>query len=153
MPSVASPPVIDVDIRLGTFVHAEPERVWQALTTAGGYNQWFTTGAAWTHEPGSEMRWHWEKWGPYEVTTDSVGEIVAVEPLRRFAFTWANGSGAAPSTVTLSFEPRDGGTLVELVDSGYPDTPQGREAFMDCACGWGEALTLAKMYVEHGVRY
>lgn len=44
-------------------------------------------------------------------------------------------------------------TRVELIDSGYPDTPEGRHALMDCACGWGEALTLVKFFVEHGVTY
>ena len=36
---------------------------------------------------------------------------------------------------------------------GYPDTPEGWEQHMSCSTGWGEALTLLKFYVEHGVRY
>lgn len=146
-------PVLDVDIRFATIVRAEPERIWQALATADGYNHWFTTGAEWEMEPGAPMRWRWENWGGDGVTTESEGEVLEVEPLRRFAFTWTNGSGSTPSRVTITFKPHGDGTRVELVDSGYPDTPEGRAAFMDCAAGWGEALTLAKFFVEHGVRY
>ncbi len=148
-----TPPLLDVDIRLGTLIRATPEQVWQALTTAEGVNRWFTSSAEWNHEPGSPMRWRWRDWGVYGITTDSVGEIVAVEPHRRFVFRWGNGSGERPSTVTMTFEPVADGTKVELVDAGYPDTPEGRHALMDCACGWGEALTLVKMFVEHGVTY
>jgi uncharacterized protein YndB with AHSA1/START domain len=36
---------------------------------------------------------------------------------------------------------------------GYPDTPEGWEQHMSCSTGWGEALTLLKYYVEHGLRY
>ncbi len=147
------PAMLDVDIRHSTLIRADPERAWQALTTAEGMNAWFTTGAEWTHEPGSVMRWRWENWGTEHVTVASIGEILEIEPLERFVFSWANGSEASPSIVTMTFEPHDDGTRVELTDCGYPDTPAGRSAQMDCACGWGEALTLAKVYVEHGARY
>ena len=153
MTSAMATPTLDVDITLGTLVRAEPEMVWRALTTAEGMNEWFTSGAEWSHEPGTPMHWRWDGWGVYDISTDAVGEILAVEPHRRFVFSWRNGSGSTPSTVTMSFSPHPDGTMVELIDAGYPDTPAGRTALMDCACGWGEALTLAKFYVEHGLTY
>ena len=145
--------MLDVEIRHGVFVRAELEQVWEALTTANGVNRWFTTDSEWTHEPGTEMHWRWKNWGVYAISMGSIGEIIEVEPHRRFVFSWGNGSGADPSTVTITFEPQDGGTKVELTDCGYPDTPEGRHALMNCACGWGEALTLVKFYVEHGLTY
>jgi len=42
---------------------------------------------------------------------------------------------------------------LRLQEHGYQDTPTGRKAFADCACGWGEALTLLKFYVEYGLKY
>ena len=153
MSSAAQVPLLDVDIRLGTFVHAEPDRIWEVLTTSEGVNQWFTTGAEWTHEPGTPMHWRWVDWGPYDISTASAGEIIEVDPPRRFVFSWGTGPGELRSTVTVTLEPDAGGTKVELTDAGYPDTPEGRHALMDCACGWGEALTLAKFYVEHGLTY
>ena len=42
---------------------------------------------------------------------------------------------------------------MRLREHGYPDTPEGMAGLMSCATGWGEALTLLKFYVEHGLRY
>ncbi len=42
---------------------------------------------------------------------------------------------------------------MRLREHGYHDTQSGRAAFADCATGWGEALTLLRFYVEHGLRY
>ncbi len=145
--------LLDVDIECGTFIRADPDRVWRSLTTADGVNQWFTSGSTWTHEIGSAMNWRWENWGIDQISTASIGKVLEVEPCERFVFSWSNGSGPEPSIVTMTFTPQEDGTKVELVDSGYPDSPAGRRALMDCACGWGEALTLAKVFVEHGIIY
>jgi hypothetical protein len=58
-----------------------------------------------------------------------------------------------PTTVELDLEPVEGGTVIQVRETGYLDTPAGRKAFADCAAGWGEALTLLKLYVERGVTY
>lgn len=42
----------------------------------------------------------------------------------------------------FDFEDRDGRTVVRLRDGGYRDTPRSRRALVNCAAGWGEALTL-----------
>ena len=36
---------------------------------------------------------------------------------------------------------------------GTPNTPEGRDMILECASGWGEAATLLKFYIEHGVVY
>lgn len=58
-----------------------------------------------------------------------------------------------PRRRSRSFEDADEGTVIRLREHGYPDTPEGISGLMDCATGLGEALTLLKFYVEHGVRY
>ena len=45
------------------------------------------------------------------------------------------------------------GTVVRSKESGYPDTPEGPRALLDCATGWGEALALLKFCLEKGVPY
>jgi len=55
--------------------------------------------------------------------------------------------------VGIDFEPTQGGTIIRLRESGFHDTPDGLRAMLDCSAGWGEALTLWKYYVEHGIRY
>ena len=43
--------------------------------------------------------------------------------------------------------------MVRLYEHGYPGTQEGMAGFVNCATGWGEALTLLEFYVEHGLRY
>jgi uncharacterized protein YndB with AHSA1/START domain len=145
--------LLDLEIRYETLVRAEPKRVWEAIATAEGLNQWFTSGAEWELQPGAPMTWRWEKWGVDEVTAEGAGKIIEADAPHRFVFTWENGSGPQQSTVTILLSPHPDGTRVDLTDVGYPDTPEGRRALMNCAGGWGEALTLLKFFVEHGLRY
>jgi hypothetical protein len=56
------------------------------------------------------------------------------------------------STVEITFEHVEGGTL-KVREYGYPNTPEGLRAMLNCAAGWGAALTLWKFYLEHGIRY
>ena len=53
------------------------------------------------------------------------GSFIVVEPPERVVFTWGwEGSEVVPpgaSTVTVVFEPTNGGTLVRLVHSDLPD--------------------------------
>jgi hypothetical protein len=39
------------------------------------------------------------------------------------------------------------------VSTRYSDTPEGWAGYAGCSTGWGEALTLLEVYVEHGIRY
>ena len=67
----------------------------------------------------------------------------------------ATADGETPPhlmTVAIDVVPDRDGTTVHLRDYGYRDTPAGRRANIDCAIGWGEALALMKVYVEHGIR-
>jgi hypothetical protein len=43
------------------------------------------------------------------------------------------------------------GTLVQLDEIGYVNTEHDIVACIDCAIGWGEALTLLKIYLEYGI--
>jgi hypothetical protein len=40
-----------------------------------------------------------------------------------------------------------------LVEQGYKQTTSSLQACLGCATGWGEALTLLKFYLEHGITY
>ena len=55
--------------------------------------------------------------------------------------------------VAIDFEPVPEGTLIRLRESGYQATPSGLRAMLNCSAGWGEALTLWKFFIEHGLRY
>ena len=100
-------------------------------------------------------------WGPVHTGLEIGGPITAIEPSARFAFQWT--TAGHPTTVDFRLEPRGDGTIVVLTENGYTEqdlAPTGvvgsvdnRSPFAMCARGWGEALTLLKFYLEHGVTY
>lgn len=144
---------LDMEIRHSAWVRAEPQRVYDAFTTAAGLDGWFTQGASIDPRPGGEICFRWVDWGPDHVTGEDGGPVLEARRPERFAFQWHPDGDAYATTVEVDFEPANGGTIVRLHEHGYQDTPSGREAFVGCATGWGEALTLLKFYVEHGIRY
>ena len=63
--------------------------------------------------------------GPSSPATSPPGTFTEVEPGKRIVFGWgwegADGFGPDASTVTVTFEPADGGTLVRLVHAGLTE--------------------------------
>lgn len=53
--------------------------------------------------------------------------------------------------MTFSLQPRAQGTRAEVTVRGYGLDDDGIAVSLDRACGWGEALTLLKFYLEHRV--
>ena len=143
--------MIPPDIRMATIVRAPRERVYDALTRPEELDAWFTTGAEVEPRPGGEMVWRWVDWGPDAFTGEDRGPVLEATRPARFVFGWQERLGG--TVVEIDFDAHPDGTLVRLREHGYPDTPEGWEQHMSCATGWGEALTLLKFHVEHGVRY
>ena len=73
-----------------------------------------------------------------------------VDGCTKFAFRWGT---KMPSIVEFNLAERHGGTVVHLKEFDYPNSDQGLENILECAAGWGEALTLLKFYLELGVVY
>ena len=142
-----------MQIEHSTFVSAAPEQVYDAFTTAEGLDGWFTRGARVDPWPGGEIRFRWVDWGPDRVTAEDGGPVLEARRPERFVFQWYPDNPSYPTTVKVDFQPTADGTIVRLREYGYQDTPTGRKAMINCAAGWGEALTLLKFYVEHGIRY
>lgn len=146
--------LIDEEIRYATLVRASAEKVYAGIATAEGLDGWFTTGASVDARPGGEIVLRWQEFGPDKVTGVDRGPVLEAERPHRFVFKWqVDDDPSWQSTVEIDFEPVEEGTIIRLREHGYPDTPQGLRAMLNCAAGWGEALTLWKYYVEHGVRY
>ena len=98
-----------------------PAVVWEALTTVEGLRAWFSDEVTLDLQPGgaARMTWHREH--------APVMRVERVEPHRVFAFTWpieANGVDATPRTyVEFTLEPREGGTRLTIVESGFAQLP------------------------------
>lgn len=129
------------------YVDAPMELVFKTLTTAAGWDAWFTQGTLLDARKGGNIRFRWVNWGPEHVITEDGGPILEIIPSHKFVFIWQPDEH--PTTVSINLSTRGEGTIVQLQDSGYT-TP---EVFMYCAAGWGEALTLLKFYLEHNLTY
>lgn len=132
------------------LIRASRETVYDAMTTAKGINGWFTSGTEIERKNGGVLTFKWVDWGPDKINDTVHCPILEVQVPERFVFQWWEDN---PTTVEIDFDEVTEGTIVRLKESGYVDTPEGRKRYLDCATGWGEALTLLKFYVEYGIRY
>ncbi|HEV8534885.1 MAG TPA: SRPBCC domain-containing protein [Candidatus Limnocylindria bacterium] len=119
-----------LEARASTFVYAPRDRVYDVFATAKGLDAWFTKGAEVDARPGGRIVFRWKDWGVDRENVTSEGRVLEAKRPERFVFEWWDKDPAKATTVEVRFEERDGGTI-----------------------GWGEALTLAKFYVEHGLVY
>ncbi len=143
--------LLDQKIRQRTIVFAPPERVFETLTSDKEWNSFFTTGMELEPRVGGVCSFAWENWGPDNYTLKVPGRVVEFDPPRVFAFQW----GREGKETTVRFELAEGkkGTIITTTEEGYRDTPEDRAMIMECASGWGEAVTLLKFYIEHGLVY
>src|SRR6266581_1297954 len=147
--------VLDIEINHAVLVHANRGKVYDVLTTAEGLNSWFTTGASVDAEPQGTILFRWQDWGPDHISTEDSGTVLEAQRPERFMFRWDSDDPYRAITVEFIFELTNGGddTIVRLKEYGYHNTPASLKALAEHAASWGEALTLLKFYVEHGLRY
>lgn len=139
------------EVRFDTIVRAEPEKVYDALATADGLDSWFTKGTTLEPRPGGQLVFRWKDWGVDKFTGEMAGDVVEANRPSRFAFRWPVDSGGYMTTVRISIDPHDDGTVVRLVEGVYDDDEVGTRDMLNRASGWAQALTLMKFWVEHGV--
>jgi uncharacterized protein YndB with AHSA1/START domain len=138
-------------IKKNVFIAAIPEKVFEALTGAEHWNKYFTTGMELDPRPGGVCNFRWEDWGPDLVNAESPGQVLEIDPPSRFVFEW--GRPGLKTVARIQVEPRYAGTVLSLVEDGYPDTEEGLNYMLECSAHWGELLALIKFYVEYGVTY
>ena len=144
----------DPEIRHSVFIRAPREKVWAAFTTPNGLDGWWgTRGSEIDLRPGGKLTLRWRDWGAErDFSGDRECVVLEVVPLKRFVFRWGETADAM-TTVEFDLEEREGGTLLRLREHGFAPTAKGRESFEGNSLGWGEAATLMKFFVEHGVSY
>ena len=136
-----------------TFIRASVDKVYDTITSAKGWDAFFTNGFHIDLRPGGKLAFRWVDWGPDFYNLEAEGTVVKAVRPELFAFQWYPVGRETPTTVEFALEPAFGGSVVKLRECGYPDTREGRAMILECAAGWGEALTLLKFYLEHGIVY
>ena len=140
------------EVSHSVLIRAEPGAVYDLFGTAAGLDSWFTTGAEVDAKAGGTIVYRWKDWGADAVTTEARGVVREADRPRRFVFDW-DSDDDRPTTVEMRFEARGTGTVMRLREYGFSAGERGRTALAREASGWGEAMTLAKFRIEHGVRY
>jgi uncharacterized protein YndB with AHSA1/START domain len=137
---------LDLEVKQSVYVRAPREKVYDAFATAEGLDGWFTRGARVDARPRGAMLFRFVDWGPEnDINAEFPGRVVEARRPERFVFEW--GEPGKESTVEIDFVERQGGTLVRLREFGFREITN----VIENAGGWGEALTLVKFWVEHGL--
>jgi uncharacterized protein YndB with AHSA1/START domain len=119
-------------VRLTQHIDASPARVWDALTDPSLLATWWAAGDV-APEVGHRFTLDMGTFGAQQC------EVIAVEPERRFAYTF--GEGWLDTVITWTLEPSDGGTDLTLEHSGFKlDTPMGQQAYQGMGGGWPQLL-------------
>jgi uncharacterized protein YndB with AHSA1/START domain len=132
------------------FINASPERVWEAITTSGMTERYFH-GAVFEGAPTVGGRWR--SWTADHSELLSDGEIIEVDPPRRFVHGWKslyNEEMAVEeeSRVTWELEPQEGGyTKLTLV---HDRLESSLKTAAGVAGGWMFILSSLKTLVETG---
>ncbi|CAM5405059.1 SRPBCC family protein [Streptomyces aurantiogriseus] len=116
-------------------IAARPETVFSFFTDRDRWLSWMGRDGEFSFEPGGHYRTN--------VNRDNVaeGRFIEIDPPKRLVFTWGWAEGEMPlpagsTTVEITLEPVDGGTLLRLVHRGLP-TPQACAAHKE---GWAHYM-------------
>lgn len=125
-------------------VQASVERVWRALTDAAEFGRWFRVALEGPFVEGEPIRGRITYPGYEHLVWEA--RVVAIEPMRRFAFTWhpyaidpaVDYSAEEPTLVEFLVEPLGSGSKVTVIESGFDKVPAYRrdEALRMNEGGW-----------------
>jgi uncharacterized protein YndB with AHSA1/START domain len=128
---------------------ASVSTVWRALTDYREFGEWFRVKLDGPFEPGKAARGHITYPGYEHYKWEAT--VQKMEPERLFSFTWhpyaidpaVDYSAETPTLVEFRLEPKDGGTLLILTESGFDGVPEERrlEAFRMNDHGWTIQMT------------
>jgi len=120
------------------------QKVWHAITTPEGLNQWFGNRVTMTLEEGCPILFEWDEFG------EAGGMIEVVNPISQFAYRWrAIGvpeevamNETNSTLVTFELTPTPTGTRLRVLENGFAALdPNLREnAFRENTNGWAAEL-------------
>jgi uncharacterized protein YndB with AHSA1/START domain len=143
-------------IRKSTHIDAPIDRVWRAVSDHREFGAWFKVALDQPFEVGQPSTGHFTYLGFEHMVWTA--EVVALEPPHRLALRWhphavdpkLDYSGEPTTLVEFLLREADGGTEVEVVESGFDSIPAHRrdEAFRMNSGGWEEQMKFLHDYVE-----
>lgn len=151
---------MEINFRVAGRIAKPVDEVFESVVNPDILSNFFTTGGAKGRiEQGATVMWSFaEHPGEFPI------KVVEVQANERIVFEWAGYEGKTGAigtemvgasyhtTVTMTFSPtEDGRTLVQIVEEGWPQTPQAlRGSYGNCE-GWTIMLLAMKSWLEHGI--
>jgi uncharacterized protein YndB with AHSA1/START domain len=132
------------DITQLARIHASPDRVYRALTTADGIRNWWTRDAIFESKVGGTAEFGF--FNHRIVTRMRIDELTP--PVRvGWRALWPAAPGWEGTTVTFDLREEDGATLLSLTHRGFE---QEDESYGRTAKGWAHYLLSLHRYLEAG---
>lgn len=131
---------------ISIHIAAPVERVWAEITKTGRVQRaLYNTVLETELRPGTRLRYY----SPDRKRVFIVGEVLEVEPLRKFSHTYrfTTWKTLTPTRVTWELAEERGGCRVTVTHSGWTQEHQAPEK---TAGGWKEILALLKQELETG---
>ena len=134
-----------------TYIVTTPEKVFEALTRPEFTMQYWG---------GAELRSDWAVGSPLEAhhpdRDDFCGEVLAVDPPRRLAYTFTGraeiAEGRPPTTVEFEIAPfGDAAVKLTVLHSDFTADERGDRDRRDIGEGWPAVLAALKTLLETGV--
>jgi uncharacterized protein YndB with AHSA1/START domain len=121
--------------------------VFDAVVNPTKLSSYFVQTASGPLAEGTTVKW---KFPEFPDQTDVVCRQVVRND--RIVFEWPAEGGGGNTKVEVAFKPMDAGnTMVQISESGWPDTPEGRTASYGNAGGWMHMMACMKAYLEYGI--
>jgi uncharacterized protein YndB with AHSA1/START domain len=122
--------------------------VFRAVTEPRALSSYFTTGGASAPlREGTTVTWQFADF-PGAVPV----KVTRVVPDERIELSWEAAERGYDTQVVMTFEAVDASTtLVRIAESGWRDTPEGRNGSYDNCSGWMQMLCCLKAWAEHGI--
>ena len=133
--------VIDTSIRINT----SPRKAWDAWADPQQIANWFVDRAEGEAKAGSTMKWFFEAFN-YKLDIP----IIEAEPGRTFVTGGGPqpGSGGLPYLMEITIAKDGDATVMNLVNSGFSESPEKHGTFRDTESGWKCALLTMKVWLE-----
>jgi uncharacterized protein YndB with AHSA1/START domain len=132
-------------VTLERHIAARPGTVFSFFTERDKWLGWMGKDGEFTFEPGGAYRTN--------VTSDNIaqGQFIEIDPPKRIVFTWGWVEGDIPvppgsSTVEITLEPVDEGTLLRLAHRGL-SSPEACAAHAE---GWTHYIRRLVIWAEGG---
>ena len=130
-----------IHARVTMLIQAQPEDVYAAFVEPDQLTRFWLSKASGPLRIGKTVHWSFMVEGAKIDTT-----ATTMEPGQKLAWDWSDGN-----TVSIDFEPLDGGTAVTLINDHFPQQGADRiDAALNATEGFSFVLADLKTWLESG---